>query len=120
MSVIYLEDIRHIASSKFLAVNIAAQRARQLNEKGIPILTANERKPAAVALEALVEGKIDYEEVDRTGDTSEDPLIFNPVVNEEGEKSEELEELQPGPYVDDTSQESDDSVEGADEIEEGL
>lgn len=115
MPVIYLEDIVNRVGNKYLAVNIAAQRARQLNERGIPMLSFNARKPVSLALEELMVGKLGYEETDRLVEASEDLLIFSPVVDEVDEDSEELDEFQPTPeYFDDNG------IIDLDEPEEGL
>lgn len=113
MSVVYLEDIEDLVGNKYLAVNVAARRARQLNEKGIPILKFNVRKPASVALQALVEGEIDYQQVDQFEDTSEEFSIFNPVAEEKDEDSEIFEQT----FSNETQ---DDSVDELEEPEEGL
>ena len=94
MSMIYLEDIIKVVGNKYLAINIAAQRARQLNEKGISLLNISARKPASVALEELVEGKIDYKELDPNVNTSDDLLIFHSDADEI-ERAKDLEDSQP-------------------------
>jgi DNA-directed RNA polymerase omega subunit len=113
MSVIYLEDIEDIVGNKYLAVNVAARRARQLNEKGLPILKFDVRKPASVALRALVEGEIDYQQVDQFKDTVEEFSIFGPVADEQDEDSKIFEQT----ISNETHDESTDAV---DESEEGL
>ena len=113
MSVVYLEDIEDLVGNKYLAVNVAARRARQLNEKGIPILNLNVRKPASVALKALVDGEIDYQQVDQFNDTSEEFSIFSPVAEEQDEESEIFEQT----FSNETQ---DDSADDLDEPEEGL
>lgn len=113
MSVVYLEDIEDLVGNKYLAVNVAARRARQLNEKGIPILKFNVRKPASVALQALVEGEIDYKQVDQFEDSSEEFSIFNPVAEEQDEDSEIFEQT----FASETQDESGEDLE---EPEEGL
>ncbi len=101
MPMIYLEDVIKVVGNKYLAINIAAKRARELNEKGISLLNISSRKPASVALEELVEGKIDYKELDAHVETSDDLLIFHPVADEI-ESAEVLEDSQPPEtYVDD-------------------
>jgi DNA-directed RNA polymerase subunit omega len=113
MSIVYLEDITKFVGNKYLAINIAAQRARQLNEKGIPILSMSAKKPASVALEELVEGKIGYKELDPNADVSEDLLIFHSDDDVDG--AEDVADLQPDQvYVDDSN------ISDPDEPEEGL
>jgi DNA-directed RNA polymerase omega subunit len=98
---IYLEDVIKIIGNKYLAINIAAKRARELNEKGISLLNISSRKPASVALEELIEGKIDYKELEAHVETSDDVLIFHPVADET-QSAEDLENSQPSAnYVDD-------------------
>jgi DNA-directed RNA polymerase omega subunit len=113
MPIIYLEDILKQVDSKYLAVNIAAQRARQLNdERSLPMLMSNAEKPVSISLEALNEGKISYKELDQPVDTPEDSPFSS--IHGDDEKVEVLEELHP-------SQERDDSDSDApDEPEEGL
>ena len=57
MPVMYLEDVLEKGVNKYLVVNIAAQRGRHINEKGIPMLMDNAQKPVTLALEELNEGK---------------------------------------------------------------
>ena len=71
MPMVYLEDIVKIVGNKYLAVNMAAQRARQLNEKGLSILGPSTRKPAPVAIRELVEGQIAHRSADSTTQASE-------------------------------------------------
>lgn len=113
MSVVYLEDIEDLVGNKYLAVNIAARRARQLNEKGLPILNVNVQKPASVALQALVDGEIDYQQVDQFQDTSDEFSIFSPIADEQDEDSEIFEET----FSNETQ---DESVDDLEEPEEGL
>ena len=45
MPLIYLEDILEQGGNKYLAVNIAAKRAREINaENSLPMLVANAEK----------------------------------------------------------------------------
>ncbi len=113
MSVIYLEDIEDFVGNKFLAVNVAARRARQLNEKGLSILNSNVRKPASVALQALVDGEIDYQQVDQFEANSEDFSIFSSVADEQDANSEILEHTI-------SNETPDESADALDEPEEGL
>ena len=114
MSVVYLEDIIKNVGNKYLAINIASQRARQLNEKGISLFTAvAPRKPAPLAVEELVEGKIGYNELSPLKETPDNLFIFSST--DEAKKAEELENVLPDPvYVDDSN------IGNSDEGEEGL
>jgi DNA-directed RNA polymerase omega subunit len=115
MSVVYLEDVIKIVGNKYLAINIAAQRARQLNEKGIPLFTqAAPRKPASLAIEELVEGKIGYTELSPLEQTQDDLSPFHSSADQ-SERAEALEDVLPDlVYVNDSN------IEDLDEGEEGL
>ena len=116
MAMIYLEDILKVVDNKYLAVNMAAQRARQLNEREFALLSATTRKPATVATTELIEGKIGCRKADPTAQDSNDLLIFSTDLDEAVEDDEELAEIiQPEYYV-----EEPDVVVDPDEREEGL
>ena len=115
MATIYLEDIVKIVGNKYLAVNMASQRARQLNEKGLSILSPNMRKPAPVAIEELVEGQIVHRSADSTTQTSDDLLIFNGDIDDAVEPDDDLEDMKPEYYAEEA-----DVVVDPDEREEGL
>lgn len=115
MPLIYLEDILENSGNKYLSVNIAAKRAREINaENSLPMLMANAEKPVTVAIDELSSGRIDYEELDQ----AEEPLEDSPFASIDGEEDEEaegVEELQPtGEYYEE------DEVTDLDETEEGL
>jgi DNA-directed RNA polymerase subunit omega len=110
----YLEDILEKGVNKYLVVNIAAQRGRHINEKGIPMLMDNAQKPVTLALEELNEGKLSHKKLEKPIDTLEDSP-FGTIDNEEEEEA--AEELQPTEeYVFDDSN----LVVDAEEQEEGL
>ncbi len=115
MPLIYLEDILEQTGNKYLAVNVAAKRAREINaENSLPMLMANTEKPVTVAIDELRSGRIDYEELDQPEERSEDSP-FAAVEGEEDEEAEGLEELQPTEeYYEE------DEVTDPDETEEGL
>ena len=116
MSMVYLEKILKVVDNKYLAVNMAAQRARQLNEREFALLSSATRKPATVATEELVEGKIGYRNADPAAQNSDELLIFSADLNEAVENSEELEDIvQPEYYAEETN-----AVVDPDEREEGL
>ena len=116
MSMVYLEDILKVVDNKYLAVNMAAQRARQLNEREFALLSSTTRKPASVATSELVEGKIGYKNADSTSQDSDELLIFSTDPNEAAENDEDLSELaQPEYYAEET-----DAVVDPEEREEGL
>ena len=75
MSVVYLEDIVKTIGNKYLAIHIAGQRARQLNKKEASLFTAvSPRKPASEAIEELIEGKIEYSQLDSDPENLDDPF----------------------------------------------
>jgi len=115
MPLIYLEDILEQSGNKYLAVNIAAKRAREINaENSLPMLMANAEKPVTIAINELRSGRIDYEELDQPEERLEDsPFVV--IEGDEDEEAEGLEELQPTEeYYEE------DEVTDPDETEEGL
>ena len=115
MPLVYLEDILEQSGNKYLAVNVAAKRAREINaENSLPMLMANAEKPVTIAIDELSSGRIGHEELDQP----EEPLEDSPFVvieGEEGEGAEGVEEPQPTEeYYEE------DEVTDPDETEEGL
>jgi DNA-directed RNA polymerase omega subunit len=100
MPVVYLEDVIKVVNNKFVAINIAGQRARQLNEQEIPFFAGTtERKPASLAIEELVNGDIDYNELSEQAGATDDLSLFHSSADE-SESAADLEELLPDPvYV---------------------
>ena len=115
MPLIYLEDILEQTGNKYLSVNIAAKRAREINaENSLPMLMANAEKPVTVAIDELRSGRINYEELDQP-DAPLDDSPFASIDDEEAEETEVVEELQPTEeYYEE------DEVVDPDEAEEGL
>ena len=120
MPLIYLEDIlkrgdnKEHGGNKYLSVNIAAKRAREINENSLPMLMANAQKPVTIAIDELSSGRIEYEELDQPEEPLEDSP-FAPIDSEEDEEAEGLEVLQPTEeYYEE------DEVTDPDETEEGL
>jgi DNA-directed RNA polymerase omega subunit len=69
---IYVEDITAIIPNKYLAVNVAAQRARVLNDRDLPVGEAAKqaKKPTTQALLELIDGRLTYEvQLPRSEDT---------------------------------------------------
>ena len=114
MPLIYLEDILEHSGNKYLAVNIAAKRAREINAASLPMLMANAQKPVTIAIDELKSGQIVYEESDQPEEPLEDSL-FGSIDSEEAEEGEVREEVQP---TEEYSEE--DEVTDPDEMEEGL
>ena len=115
MPLIYLEDILEQSGNKYLAVNIAAKRAREINaENSLPMLMANAEKPVTIAIDELSSGRIDYEKLDQAEELLEDSP-FGSMEGEEDEDAVGLEEVQPTEeYYEE------DEVTDPDETEEGL
>ena len=115
MPLIYLEDILEHGGNKYLAVNIAAKRAREINaENSLPMLITNAQKPVTIAIDELKSGRIDYEELDQPEEPLEDSP-FGSIDDEENKEVEASEELQPTEeYYEE------DDVTDPDETEEGL
>ena len=115
MPLIYLEDILEHTGNKYLSVNVAAKRAREINaENSLPMLMANAQKPVTIAIDELQSGRIDYEELDQTEELSEDSP-FASMDSEEDEDAEVSEEVQ---QTEEYYEEND--VTDPDEMEEGL
>ena len=78
--VVYNEDLVKRVENKYLAVNVAAKRARDINANGLPIAPANaadkKKKPVAIATQELVEGKLHYERSEAKAPAPNTPTIF--------------------------------------------
>ncbi len=112
---VFLEDIMNAMENKYLASNVAAKRARQLNERSvIPEVSTDAIKETTIALEELLAGILYYQAPQaETPSTIEDLLKF-----EEPQPEEEVEEEEPlleEEYVDDR-----DFTYTDDEPEEGI
>ena len=116
MSMIYLEDVLKIVDNKYLAVNMAAQRARQLNEREFALLSSATQKPATVASEELIKGKIGYRIADPAAQDSDELVIFSTDRNEPAADGDALDEaVQTEYYAEGTN-----VVVDSEEREEGL
>ena len=112
MPVIFLEEVlkKSKTSNKYVAVNIAAQRARNLTERSIAMLTGNAPKPVTIALEELVAGRIGHRVLDQAQDTADDSP-FGAIDDEDVTVAEELQP--PSTFVDDSKpRDLDDQEEG--------
>lgn len=115
MPLIYLEDILENGGNKYLSVNIAAKRAREINaENSLPMLVANAEKPVTIAIDELRSGRIEFEELDQPDEPSEDSP-FPSINSEEDEEAVVLKEFQ---STEEYYEEAD--VTDPDETEEGL
>ena len=78
--VVYNEDLVKTVKNKYLAVNIAAKRARDINANGLPIAPANtadkKKKPVAIATKELVAGRLNFEKGEAKVPDSKTPSIF--------------------------------------------
>jgi DNA-directed RNA polymerase omega subunit len=75
---IYVEDITAIIPNKYLAVNVAAQRARVLNDRDLPVgeSAKQAKKPTTQALLELIDGRLMYEvESQQPEDVEADPAF---------------------------------------------
>ena len=78
--VIYNEDLVKQVPNKYLAVNVAAKRARDINASGLPVAPANasdkKKKPVAVATQELIDGKLQFEKSEAKASVPNTPSIF--------------------------------------------
>lgn len=60
---ILIEDVLNFVPNKYLAVNVAARRARELNEIELPVSEHAKvaKKPITQALLELIDGRLQYE-----------------------------------------------------------
>jgi DNA-directed RNA polymerase omega subunit len=87
--VVYNEDLVKTVENKYLAVNIVAKRARQINADGLPIVPSSaankEQKPVAIATQELIDGKLHYEQGEANVPVSTPPSIFtDPQDSDDG------------------------------------
>ncbi|MBM3239447.1 DNA-directed RNA polymerase subunit omega [Candidatus Poribacteria bacterium] len=101
--VVFLEDLMKIVDNKFIAANVAAKRARWLNEKKrLPTIKTDAIKDTTIALEELLANKLDYRPTQREEPRKIEELI--PIAlptSEEEELEEEQESLFDEEYIDD-------------------
>ncbi len=106
--IIMLEDLEGIVENKYLAVNIAARRARRLNEGDRTTIQTSAVKPSTIALQELIQGQLEFE-IKEIISQSEDILeLEDPLLDDEEPILEEE-------YIDDT-----DLIVDDEEPEEGL
>jgi DNA-directed RNA polymerase omega subunit len=114
--VVFLEDLMKIVENKYIAANIAAKRARWLNEKKrLPTIKTDAIKDTTIALEELLANKLDYRPTQREEPRKIEELI--PIalpIFEEEEPEEERESLFDEEYIDDSNifYEDEDTEEG--------
>ncbi|MFQ6043723.1 MAG: DNA-directed RNA polymerase subunit omega [Candidatus Poribacteria bacterium] len=97
-----LEDLVDIVENKYIAANMAAKRARWLNEKKrLPTIKTDAIKETTIALEELFANKLDYRPVQPEEESRKiEELIPSPASDEE-EVEEVSEQLFEEEYVDD-------------------
>ena len=79
--VVYNENLVKTVKNKYLAVNVIAQRARNINANGLPlapsgVTTDKKKKPVAIATQELVEGKLRFEKTEAKVPVPKTPSIF--------------------------------------------
>ena len=81
--VVYNEDLVKTVKNKYLAVNVAAKRARDINASGLPLAPANaadkKKKPVAIATQELIDAKLHFEKSEAKVSDSKTPSIFTDV-----------------------------------------
>ncbi len=87
--VVYNEDLVKTVENKYLAVNVVAKRARQINADGLPIIPSSvankKQKPVAIATQELIDGKLSYEQTEAKVPDSSPPSIFtDPQDSDDG------------------------------------
>ncbi len=109
--VVYNEDLVKTVENKYLAVNVVAKRARQINADGLPLVPSSaatkRQKPVAVATQELVDGKLSYKQGEpQVPDASAASIFTDPqdsndesdifseeeIFSEEAQDTEEPEE----------------------------
>ncbi len=96
--VVYNEDLVKTEKNKYRAVNIIAQRARDINANGLPLApssstTDKKKKPVAVATQELVEGKLRFKKTEANIPAPKTPSIFTDPEASDDEDSIFDEEL---------------------------
>ena len=89
--------MKNFKGNKYLLVNVAAQRARQINDGVEVYVKTRDKHPLDIALEEIRQGYIDFElgapEVDDKSPSFEDLLSFEEMVGmEEGFDLEDFED----------------------------
>lgn len=78
--VVYNEDLVETIKNKYLAVNVAAKRARDINANGLPLAPTNaadkKKKPVAIATQELIDGKLHFEKSEAKVPDPKTPSIF--------------------------------------------
>ncbi len=82
---IYVEDIIARIPNKYLAVNVAAQRARVLNDRDLPVgeVAKQAKKPTTQALLELIDGRLTYEIIQPKPELSDADVPFDDETDED-------------------------------------
>ena len=107
--VVYNEDLVKTVENKYLAVNVVAKRARQINADGLPLVpskAANKKqKPVAIATQELIDGRLHYKQgevevpdasaasifTDPQDSNDESDIFAEEIVSDEAQRTEEEE-----------------------------
>lgn len=83
---ILVEDVLSLVENKYLAVNIAARRARELNDLDLPVseFAKIARKPTTQALLELIDGRLQYEMLNVK------PATAEPDSDDDGDGEDEV------------------------------
>ena len=111
-----LEDLMKVIENKFLATNVAAKRARWLNDKKrLPTIKTDAFKSTTIALEELLENKLNYQaaQYEEPEEIDEAPPALD--TSDEREIEEDSDSLFDEEYIDDSKIVADDE-----EPEEGI
>ena len=100
---VILEDFMEIIENKYIAANMAAKRARWLNEKKrLPTIKTDALKETTIALEELLANKLGYKIVQPEESKEVEELVpIGPPTSEEEKLEEESESLFDEEYIDD-------------------
>jgi DNA-directed RNA polymerase omega subunit len=94
--VVYNEDLVKTVKNKYLAVNVVAKRARDINANGLPLASSSntaetKKKPVAIATQELINGKLHFEKSEVKVPNSKTPSIFTDA-EEPGDGSDIFDE----------------------------
>lgn len=103
----WLEDLPQEIGNKYIAINMAAKRARELGEGAMPTVRIRGRKKTTVALDEVFSGRLGYE----VQPIKEKTLVpSEPVVDEDDDGVHDLPDTRM-PEIDGVFKEEDDDEE---------
>lgn len=87
--VVYNEDLVKTVENKYIAVNVVAKRAREINADGLPLVPSSaankKQKPVATATQELIDGKLRYEQGEEKTPASDPASLFmDPQSSDDG------------------------------------